>query len=412
MTGAVNMAGAMPASVPVLENLGAVPILGASSTTDAGPDVIAEPGGSAGGVAFHGLASADDLGLEIERLQANSSQVKTDNEKVVARMSKKAQLESIEKRLLEIQRAAEERAASEKKGFWSKLFKWVAAIAAAIAGVVAAAFSSGTTAVAGIALAAVILAEEVVKVVTDVLVECGALSDKAAMGIRAAFGSIEDIINSLAAVGAFGEHGDTVAKVLNLVVGAAQAIVSCVVGGWDNAAQIVGNVLSLTSTTVKAAQEAIMLVAEEMDAQGKLSPEAMLALEIVALCLDVAAAGCALGGGDEGGSGTTATPTRGAAGARAVQLTELSCEATESAALAAKAGFDVSIDLDRADAAEAEASAEAERLLIDAAAARIASAREALQSVFEDLEAVRDEVDSMLEAASFDPFQGGSPARA
>ncbi len=359
------------------------------------------------GIAGLGLDAVDDLGLEVQLLQTQNAAIKESNEKTKVKSSKKAQLESIEARLRQIAKEAEERANAEKKSFWSKLFKWVAAVVAAIAGVVASACSGGATAaVAGVAVAAILAAEEVISVVTDALVECGALSEKAAMGIRAALGSIEDIVNCLAGVGAFGEHGETVAAVLNLVLGAAQAIVSCVVGGWDSAVQIVGNVLSLTSTTVKAAQEAVVLVAEEMGKREELSSEVMLALEILSMCLDIAAAGCSFAESGDGDSSPETARER-----RVVQLVEVTEDVTVSAARLTAAGFDASAALDTADADDARALAEFERTTIDAAVTRIRKAREALAELFEELETVRDEVEAMIELSDFDPFAEGSYAK-
>lgn len=383
------------------------PPAGDASPHLGGPSLITN--GSVAGSGFIGLGldAVDDLGLEIQALQARNSRIKEANEKTKAKTSSKARMASIEERLHQISREAAERSKSEKKSFWSKLFKWVAAIAAAIAGVVAAACSGGTTAaVAGVAIAAILAAEEVVSVVTDALVECGALSERAAMGIRAALGSIEDIVNSLAEVGAFGEHGETVAAVLNLVLGAAEAIVACAVGSWDGAAQIVGNVLSLTSTAVTAAQEALVIVAEEMGEQGKLSPEVMLALEIVAMCLDVAAAGCSFAEGSTDRSNSSSRTTR-----RRTQFVDLTKDVTVSSANAAAAGFTASADLHLAEADEARAMAQYEESMIEVAAARIASARDMLAEIFEDLEAVRDEVEAMFELGVVDPYANAGRAK-
>ena len=380
-------------SVP-LELDVSLPLAGSETPSAAGPAVIDEGSASATTVATVGFASVGDLALEIQLLQSRKTDAQASSTKLQAKSNKEAQIASIKQRLEELARAADEKASSEKSAFWSKVFKWVAVAVAAIAGALSAAFSAGAgAAIAAVVIAVVLASETVVKAVTDALVECGAIDEKQASIINACFGVIEDIINQLAEAGAFGENGDKVAAVLNLVVGAAKAIVSCVVGGVSGVAEIVGAVCELTAEAVKVAQEVVVMVYEALDKEDQLSQEMMLALSLIGLCLDIAGAACSAteGGGegevdaDDGRRERIATIVKSVLGA------------VEGGAGLGESSFGSAAAIDSADAEEAEARGEREQSRVEVATARIAEARNALEDVFSELNMVLDDVDGLME---------------
>lgn len=378
----------------------------------AGPAIVAElPPAAATGRGVT-LGALDDVALVIEQLQARKADAQAACERSRARSSRDAQIAAVQHRLEELSRAAAEQAKSEKSSFWSKVFKWVAVVVAAIAAAVSAAFSAGTGAVvAGVVIAALLATEQVVKAVTDALVECGAMSQKAASAVNAAFGSIEEVIGQLADAGAFGEHGDKVAAVLKLVVGAAKAVVSCVVGGFNGVADIVGAACSLTAEAVSVAQQVIVLVAEAAGKEQKLSKELMLALSLISLCLDVAGAACSLSDG-----GRDAQPSASSLSQKQRnRISTLASSALTSIASGAKIGeasFGAAASIDRADSQEAKDLAERDEARVEAATASIDAARRALEAVFDELRAVRDDVEMLTELHDRAAAELLAPARA
>jgi hypothetical protein len=382
----------------------------AASTT--GPAVVVEPcpAGAAGQSAA--LGAVGDVALVIEQLQARKTDAQAACERTRARTSRDAQLAAVQQRLQELSRAAAEQAKAEKSSFWSKVFKWVAVVVAALAAAVSAVFSAGTGAVvAGVVIAALLATEQVVKAVTDALVECSAMSEKAASAVNAAFGSIEEVVDQLADAGAFGEHGDKVAAVLRLAIGAAKAVVSCVVGGFNGVADIVGAACSLTAEAVRVAQEVVVLVAEAAGKEQKLSKELMLALSLINLCLDVAGAACSLADGARGDQATT----RSLDERQRARISTLASSALTAAASGAKIGeasFGAAASIDRAASQESKDLAQRDEARIDAATASLDAARRALEQVFEELRSVRDDVDALTELRDRTADALLAPARA
>jgi hypothetical protein len=225
------------------------------------------------------------------------------------------------------------------------------------------------------------------------------MSEKAASAVNACFGSIEEVVNQLAEAGAFGEHGDKVAAVMNLVIGAAKAVVSCVVGGFSGVADIVGAACSLTAEAVRVAQEVIVLVAEAMGKQQRISEEMMLALTIIGLCLDVAGAACSMAeGGKSGGDAPKASAGLGQAQrTRVSTVVERTLESVASGARIGEASFGGAASIDGADAREASALAEHDKARLEAATAGFDRARRALEEVFEELRTVRDDLEQMTD---------------
>lgn len=370
-----------------------------SGSVSLGPAIIIDSSSRAV-VAGMGFVGTDDLALEIQLLQSRKTDAQAANEMHQAKSSKEAQIAAIQQRLEDLAKAAEEKASSEKSSFWSKVFKWAAAVVAAIAGALSAVFSAGAgAAVAAVVIAVVLASEQVVKAVTDALVECGAINEKQASIINACFGVIEDIINQLAEAGAFGEHGDKVAAVINLVVGAAKAIVSCVVGGVSSVTEIVGAVCNLTAEAVRMAQEVITLVYEAMDDEGQLSQEMMLALNLISLCLDIAGAACSIAEGAQDGGANEGNP-RGSDAARRERIGQVITTVLQSTETGAKLGetsFGTASTMDMADAEEAESMAQREETRVERATARISTARRALEEVFDELNMVLDDVEHLME---------------
>ena len=346
---------------------------------------------------LQGWATADQWAIEIQKVSEHCTFARLDVVKQQAREQKEAQLGAIQQRLVALAEAAEARAKAEKAGFWSRLFRWVGAVAAALAGAAGAVFSGGASAaIAAVVVGALLTAESVTKGIADLLVDVGALSEKTARRILACLGNLEAIVQELADRGAFGRRGQLVSQIFSLVTGAAKAIVSCIFGGGSGVADLVGKICQLSATGLGLALETAALVERELPQHSKLPPALRFALDLVKLGLELGAGACSLAG--QGAPAKTSARIELASLPRATQLRSTASwsRLVAAASQLGAAGLEGWSRSSLAEADRLDAVAVRERALIQRASTQLEKVRGELRELYQGLNQTRDDVQEML----------------
>lgn len=385
-----------PAGVAGIE--GARPA-GAAAPSGLGPALVDDLG--AGAV---GAPASGDLAMLVELLQAECSRASSDNEKQAAKSEAAAKKEQVQRKLAAIAEALEKQQEAARNGRIMEGLKWAGVAIAAIAGAVGSIFSFGAAgAAAGAIISAILTVETVVKTVTEKLVEQGKLGENDAQIICACFGSTEDLVAACIDEDRLGDDGRVALMCVGLADQVAKAVVSCVFSGGSNVTQAIQGVTKILAAGAETVVEAQQMVAEAIEEgrrDGKVSEEALLAMQLVATLLELCSAAAGFAGGGTGGEGADVRQVLDAVGGGTKGLLD-----------GGAAGAKVAQDLAAADAFEARARSERHEALSEVAAERLRQAVAQLQEILDQLEEARDDVDALLEADCERARLAAGPAR-
>lgn len=325
-----------------------------------------------------------DLALTVLELLTKDNQVNSKHEVSEARSNRQKQIESLQNRLEEIAKMAKEQAKAKRRGRLGKIFKWIAAAAAAIAGAIGSVFSGGATAgVAAVVIALIVTADSAAKAVGDLLVDLG-VDPKIAKGISAALGALDQVVASLAEAGVLGPKGEVVAKAFTLAVDAALTVLSCVFSGGSGALKVVSSICAITADVVDLAKVAYEAVIEERGTE--LNEDAQMAMQIIAIVLELAAAACSVAQASSGDNESLGA-----------QVAQNASGWTKIAASGTSAGFELAEGLAQSAAQEAEAMSEKEAALADTFLARLKDGHAVLKQLLDEIMDVRADVDTMIQ---------------